>query len=741
MKYSKIFKIGGFLSLFVIASCSTFNYKTYDEKKNEEVDDPEPNYELTLDPKFQDFTSFMFIGNRIENFSTYFNTYFNARENFDDAYNDYVTRVLANYNERQDSIFAKPRLSQESIDKFTIAIEKASKVIQYHKSSEFMDKSVLLVGKSYYFLGDYLKAERKFGEFISRLKNSRFLEEALLYLAKTQLRLENEKPAIERLNILIKTSGDMEVVSESYQSIAEYYLNKKDYVNGIKNFKKAIDFSRDNEFKAQMQFLVASVTAKSDTKAAVKEFDKVLDYDPSFELEYLSRFNAARNLITGRNFSKANPLIENLIVKYKDNVEYIGEVSYLQGIYFEEKKDYKAAIKQYYDVMKNFPSTVSSAEASFRVGRYFEEKQGNYLNALRYYRYSTEQSTGGVNFKNAGVKMNIFKRYFELRSVITGSQINTEYDKEFYKNTKKDGDKEGQQFEKEGDLGKGGGFRAILPADSLIEDDTTNVTIIDSSVIKEKQVADATFELAELFLYNLNRNDSCEFYLLRALDLSGDYDFRAKVMFALASLYQNTGRTEQSEEILRNIIAEYPLSSVANPSRRLLNISVTNESSGDTGDSIYSSAENHFINRNYEISLTEFKQLISNYPASVHIEKALFASGWIYENVLNKSDSAYYFYSSLIKTLPNSEAAAKVMLKVEEYEAFNISPVDTSGNINDTDSLKNENIRESPPKETQIENLVEPKNDNGTPVEESTPTGEDQKNEIPPLKDPQRDDN
>ena len=68
----------------------------------------------------------MFIGNRIENFSTYFNTYFNARENFDDAYNDYVTRVLANYNDRQDSIFAKPRLSQESIDKFTIAIEKAS---------------------------------------------------------------------------------------------------------------------------------------------------------------------------------------------------------------------------------------------------------------------------------------------------------------------------------------------------------------------------------------------------------------------------------------------------------------------------------------------------------------------------------------------------------------------------------------------------------------------------------------
>src|SRR4030095_16311936 len=186
--------------LILLQSCSSFLYKTYDAEANKNVDDPEPNYDITLDQNFQNFTTYMFIGNRIENFGTYFNTYFNAKENFDNAYDDYVTRVLSVYSERLDSILAKPSLSQESSDKFNTAIEKASKVIQYHKSSEFMDKSVLLVGKAYFYLGDYLKAERKFSEFISKLKSSTLIDEAQLYLAKTQLRLDNEKPAMERFN-------------------------------------------------------------------------------------------------------------------------------------------------------------------------------------------------------------------------------------------------------------------------------------------------------------------------------------------------------------------------------------------------------------------------------------------------------------------------------------------------------------------------------------------------------------
>jgi TolA-binding protein len=685
MKKLFSYRILTFLALSAIVGCSTFNYKTYDEEKNKDVDDPEPNYDLTLDPSFQEFTGFMFIGNRIENFSTYFNTYFNASENFSDAYDDYATKVLTNYSEKQDSIYAKPKLSQESIDKFNLAIEKASKVIQYHKSSEFMDRAVLLVGKSYYYLGDYLKAERKFGEFISRLKSSTYLDEALMYLAKTQLRLENEGPAIERLNSLIKTSKDKEVVSESYQAIAEYYLNKKDYANAITNFRKAIELSGDSEYKAQMQFLVASVIAKSDPLMAAKEFDRVLDYNASYDLEYLARLNNTKYFISSGKFPQALPLVEDLEVKYKDNTEYLAQVNYIKGVYYEEKKDFKNALRQYFTIMKKYPSTVQSSDASFRVAKYYETVKDDYLNAFRYYRYSIEQSNAGTNYAVASSKNTVYKKYFELRSIITGSEINTDYDLEFRNNTTEQLDGEGTDPMKQDGEGKPGGMSSLMPEDSLIAEDTSYTSPgIDSVKLKQEQVSNAKYELAEIFLYNLNRPDSGEYYLNDALKGSDDYEFRAKVLFALAELSRIQNNAGRSEEYLNQIIKEYPLSAVANSSRRLLNLSLTEDNSGDPADSLFNAAQEQLVNRQYEISLASFRRLLENYTGSVHTDKALYGAGWIYENILMNPDSAYFYYFSLVKSIPNSEAAAMVMEKVSVYESFNSTLRDTSGIKTDT---------------------------------------------------------
>lgn len=732
MKYLKFIKIAGFLSLaslFVLLfqSCSSFNYKTYDERSNEDVEDPDPNYALTLDENFQDFTSYMFIGNRIENFSTYFNTYFNAKENFDDAYDDYSTRLLATYNERQGSIYARPTISQEAIDKFNKAIEKASKVIQYHKSSQFMDRSVLLIGKSYYYLGDYLKAERKFSEFISKLTNSTIIDEALLYLAKTQLRLENDKPALERLDILIKTSESKAVVSESYQTLAEHYLNKKDYSSAIKNFKEAIKYSGDNEFKAQMQFLVASVTALSSPKDAAIEFDKVLDYNASFDLEYLARYNYAKSLIQSDEFIKSKNTLEDLEVKYKDNAPYLGQVSFLNGAYYEQKKDFRNANKMYYGVIITFPSTVPSSDASFRIGNYYENK-GDYLNAYRYYRYSVEQSSMGTNQIAASSKISTFKRYFELRSIITGTAIDTDYDNEFKRKTNSAPENEDPKKlpGEEGNDGKGGGN----PGHFIFEDSTV---FVDSFLIKKEAVTNAKFELAELFLYSLNRPDSSEMYLKEAYNESDNYDFKAKVLFALSAFYRNNNEQAKSDDILRQVVSEYPLSPVANSSRRLLNISIEEVSSTDASDSLYSRAEQSFVQRDYQSSLDGFRLLISAYPSSVHMDKALYASGWIYENVLIKPDSAYYYYSRLMQTVPNSEAAAMIIEKVNEYESFNKITIDTSGVNKDTsgtDPLKLQDTSSIDPSRLLKEFEEQNKNKEG----QTDPTQSD-----PPLIDPKED--
>jgi len=686
-------------AIVLINSCSSFRYKTFDEEALKTQDDPEPNYNITMNKDYQDFTTYMFMGNRIENFSTYFNTYFNARENFDDAYDEYVKRVLAVYSERLDSIFEKPPLPQEAIDKFTKAIEKASKIIQYHKSSQFMDKSVLLIGQSYYYLGDYLKAERKFSEFLSKLNVSPLYEEAVLFMAGTQLRLNNDKTALDKLDELIAKSKNNKILSGAYQSKAEYYLYKKDYENAIVNFRKAIEYSSDSEFKAQMQYIVATVTERLDTKKAVAEFEKVMDYGVTFDLEYLARYNYVKNLIINNSFAKSIYELEDLEVKYKDIPLYLGEINYLKGTYFEQKKEMKKALDQFYFVILTYPSTKASSDASYRIGLYEENVKQNYLNALRYYRFSSEQSQAGTYHSSASSKTKVFKNYFDLKSIIIGVSINTDYDSTFRKKTSKmplqNNNEEPGKIEEE--TGKPGGNPGFL--DSLLEGlrnvDTSGVILkkndsdevsrkkIDTSQAGIKKISQAKYEIAELFLYDLNRADSCEYYLRNAYENSTDYEFKAKVLFALANLFRNTENSGKSDEILKQIIDEYPSSSFAVSSKRLLNIPVDTEEAQDPAEAQFMNAEKLFMSRSYDSAMVVFREIIDNFPASKYAVKSLFAAGWIYENIRFKPDSAYAYYSFLVAKSPASEQAVLVVHKINEYDSFFKSSKDSTG-INDS---------------------------------------------------------
>lgn len=730
------------LAALIFASCSTFNYKTYEEQKD--VDDPEPNYEITLNADFQEYTSYMFIGNRTENFGTYFNTFFNARENFDEAYEDYETRVLSTYSERPDSIYAAPNVSQESKDKFNKSIEKASKVIQYHKSSAFMDQAVLLIGKCYFYLGDFLKAERKFSEFVSKLSKSPLIDEALLFLARTQMRLGNYDQALARLDGLIRNSKDKSIIAGSYQAIGEYYLYKKDYETSIKNYRSCIEYSADNNFKAQMQFLIASVTAKQNPAKGSQEFKSVLKYNTSFELEYLTRYNHVKYLILSSNFGGVLKLIEDLRVDYKEYPEYLSDIEYLAAKYYEQKKEYKTAVKKYKEVIINYPKTIASSDASFSIAGYYENIMGDYMNAYRYYRYSNDENIKGHNAQVNNKKITIFKKYFDLRSTIAGSVISTDYDSTFLRGIKKE-QKPGEEKIEEKIKGKGedGGkpgsyvrvmkiFSDSLKNDLLKNDSLKNIPVSEDSLKMRKQnITRAKFELAELFIYDIDKPDSAEKYLDQAYNESDDYDFKSKVMYALADLYRNRGREEKYEDILRNIVKEYALSPVADECRKLLNLPAVTENNITSEDSIFSYSENKFVSKEYRDALGGFLEIASGSPGSDYYAKSNYAAGWIYENILERPDSAYMYYTNLVKNAPASELTVVVAEKLTEYENF-LNPVKNDSLT--VDSNKTVPIEE---KISPIENKGDDKiNDNGegTPQKDADIKKEDKNEGDDPTK-------
>jgi tetratricopeptide (TPR) repeat protein len=209
----------------------------------------------------------------------------------------------------------------------------------------------------------------------------------------------------------------------------------------------------------------------------------------------------------------------------------------------------------------------------------------------------------------------------------------------------------------------------------------------DSARVKVENITKAKFELAELFIYSLHKQDSAIQYLNDAYEQSKDHEFKAKVLFTLASLYRSNNDEAGSAQILRKIINEYPLSSVANASRRILNLPVEDENlmTGSV-DSMYLDAESRFVAKDYIPALLEFQNIAANYASSKYFARANYAAGWIYENVLNQPDSAYFYYSNIIQLAPKSPLLQHVAGKVLEYQKFIASKNDTLKP--ETDSLQ-----------------------------------------------------
>ena len=360
------------MSGIFFSGCNYTTQRTYERTPKADEEDPQPDYDISLNEDYQDYVSFMFMGNRNENFSTYFNTYFMASSDYDEAYNLYRTSTVASFNRRLDSLNITPPISNDIKDKLNKVIERASKVIQLHKNSKYLDDAVLLIGKSYFLLGDYLQAERKFNEFLTNLSASSLYDEAMYYLGVTKMKLGKTEEADIILKNIVSTAKDREVRSEAAGQLGISSFVKKNYKDAIDYFRQSIEYTKDNDNKALKQFILARIFSLYEPEKAAKEFERVLDFTSDFDLVFYARLNHAKSLDKDRQYAKANEELEKLRRKYREQPEYkqLAELEIANNLYAQKK--YKEALTSYFDVIIDYPSTVTSSDAYYYLAKHYE---------------------------------------------------------------------------------------------------------------------------------------------------------------------------------------------------------------------------------------------------------------------------------------------------------------------------------------------------------------------------------
>jgi len=231
----------------------------------------------------------------------YFNVFYNAKK----SYNKGIEAI-----ERSNT--NKP--TNEAINNFNLAIEKASKVLDLYPGNRWNDDALLLIGKSYYHMQNYPLATRSFRELIDNFPNSNLMPDARYYYANTLLQQNQFDLAAVEFQKITESNANDRLKSEAYFGLADRFYFEERYEDAIEQYSNLLNEIKNKDVRMQAQLKIAeSYRALGDFEYAAEEFKKVRNYDPPDNIKYLSEFGYGISLQNLERYDEAITVFTRLL--------------------------------------------------------------------------------------------------------------------------------------------------------------------------------------------------------------------------------------------------------------------------------------------------------------------------------------------------------------------------------------------------------------------------------------------
>lgn len=352
-------------------------------------------------------------------FVSYFNVYYNASKEFEKA-QQLIYKSSAESGSEINSVFPSVKRGSVGTKELNNAITKATSVIQNHPESNLADDALILIGKSYYFLGDLPPAERKFTEVISNYPNSEIVFEATLFLARTYLEQNKVDNGLSILNDLLKRDDvPSEVKGEANLILGErLYLSGK-YSDAYSYLQSGVELYSDNEAKARAYYLLSKINSiQGDFAVQLTNLNEARKETSIPGTWYLIGVQIIRTNIALNQFDNA----QNELDKLKDDDDLI---SYRKNFVLEQariylaKGEYEIAEKSYKEFIQSNQNSTQSAALIPYAYLDLADLRMKYNPNIEVSRFFYEKASTGNTADSAIIKAKskeaVLKNYLNLK--------------------------------------------------------------------------------------------------------------------------------------------------------------------------------------------------------------------------------------------------------------------------------------------------------------------------------------
>ncbi|MCR4440140.1 MAG: tetratricopeptide repeat protein [bacterium] len=589
----------------------------------------------------------------------YYNTFYNAEQAFKAAERERKNRKGDTPTSQETSSYNK-------------AIEKASKILELYNTSKHVDDALLMLGKCFYYQGQYAKAERKFDELLALFPGGELAEEALVWRARARISQNQLEQAAADCRQVIATSKRALLRDEAQYLTAEIDFAKEDYRSAVNRFSEAAKRIADREVRSTAYARLGECHLKlKEYLPAARAFQAAAKHTLIDTRRYQATLNIGRALREAGDVRGA----ESVFLRMTNDQlakQYWPDAKLEMAACLVLEGDIDEAMQRYEALIKDHPRTDASARAHCALAQLYETRFQEYVKAHEHYDQVKTEAPRCELVPTAAARVADLERLLRLQATIAELMGKTfAVDSLQQSATPARADTVRPEMrdlmaltpEAEPDTALGVFIRG--PARQPSPQQPTKKAI---TPYPDMDLVTAHLQLAELFYFQLSNIDSALAHYWAAYRANPDSSSAAQALYPLAYIMRVAQRdTARSNSLLQEIVTRFPELPQAEGARRLLGLPRPPDQE-TLAAALFWQADSLLWEADApESALAAFASLSSRCPESEYAPRALYAIAWVLEQRLHDNERALQAYKRVQEAYPDSPQGKAAKRKIDAH--------------------------------------------------------------------------
>ena len=290
------------------------------------------------------------VSKTYHNITAHYNAYFYANERLNEVTDLLESSFQPNYNRILDVFIPiDTTLVASNQEKLDDAIKKAALAIQFHKNSDWVDDSYVLIGKVKHLQSKHEEAIQTFKYVKSTSEDDNAVHDGLNTLMRTYIDYGEMNNAIAVSDFMKKEELNKRNQKNLYLTRAYMYQKRNDLDNMVKNLVEAAPLMSLNEGSARIYFIIGQVyqTLGFDAEA-YNNYQQCIKHNPPYELSFYASLNMAEvfELARSNDLKKVRKYYLK-ILKDRKNREFRDKIYYEMAEFEMEQGDLDLAIEYF----------------------------------------------------------------------------------------------------------------------------------------------------------------------------------------------------------------------------------------------------------------------------------------------------------------------------------------------------------------------------------------------------------